>query len=81
MFSFLPWQVDPSVDDCLGAAGCVASHMMMYAHLPWLLASGLTAETVGVWGRKGKDRMEVGKWGDMERGADALRGNAGGEGT
>lgn len=39
-------QVDLSVclsaDDCLGAAGCVASATMMYAHLPWLLASSLS---------------------------------------
>lgn len=45
-------------DDCLGAAGCVASAMMMYAHLPWLLASRLTAETAGGCGGKGKDRTE-----------------------
>lgn len=37
----------------------------MYAHLPWLLGSGLTAETVGGTGGKGGewDRMEVGKEG------------------
>lgn len=29
----------PLAGDCLGSAGCVASTMMMYAHLPWLLAS------------------------------------------
>lgn len=29
----------PLAGDCLGSAGCVASAMMMYAHLPWLLAS------------------------------------------
>lgn len=42
--------------NCLGAAGCVASAMMMYAHLPWLLAGSLTAETVG--GRGGRERRE-----------------------
>lgn len=48
------WMCLPA-EDCLGAAGCVASTMMMYAHLPWLLASGLTAETVGTnGGREGK---------------------------
>lgn len=69
-------------DDCLGAAGCVASAMMMYAHLPWLPASSLTAETAGGRGGKeeSKDRMEVEKRGDRERGVDAFSGNAWGEG-
>lgn len=62
-----------SDDDCLGAAGCVASAMMMYAHLPWLLARSLTAETGGRGGGKGKGRegqdgMEVGKRGTWREG-------------
>lgn len=71
-----------SDDDCLGAAGCVASAMMMYAHLPWLLASSLIAETVGEGrrgeGREGQDGDRVD--GDREREVDGLRGNAGGRG-
>lgn len=62
------WMCLPD-DDCLGAAGCVASAMMMYAHLPWLLASSLQAETVGGRGkREGQDRMEVGKRGTGREG-------------
>lgn len=41
--------------DCLGAGGCVASAVMMYAHLPWLLACSLTSETVGGRGGAGKE--------------------------
>lgn len=55
--------------NCLGAAGCVASAMKMYAHLPWLLAGSLTAETVG--GRGGKGRVGQNgssKEGERERG-------------
>lgn len=70
-----------SDDDCLGAAGCVASTTMMYAHLPWLLASSLTAETVGGGGeRKGRTGWRWGTVGQGRRGGDALRGNAGGRG-
>lgn len=57
--------------NCLGAAGCVASAMMMYAHLPWLLAGSLTAETVGGRGGKGRegwDRMVVVKRGKGREG-------------
>lgn len=48
----------------------------MYAHLPWLLGSGLAAETVGGMGGKGR----VGQDGGRERGVDALRANTGGRG-
>lgn len=61
--------------------GCVASAMMMYAHLPWLLASGLTAETVGTSG--GRERKGWDGHGSREgagRGVDTSRGNAGGRG-
>lgn len=62
-----------SDDDCLGAAGCVASAMMMYAHLPGLLASSLTAETVGGRGKRvghdgGRGRGERGKRGRRLKG-------------
>lgn len=62
-------QVDVSSGrDCLGSAGCVAT-MMMYAHLPWLLASS----SHGLHGvEKHGGREERGVW---RRG-----GNAGGRG-
>lgn len=50
-----------SGDGCLGAAGCVGSAMMMYAHLPWLLASSLTAEMAGGRG-KGERKGRTGWW-------------------
>lgn len=52
--------------DCLGAAGCVASAVMMYAHLPWLLARSLTSETVG--GRGGGQSGSSSEEGETERG-------------
>lgn len=61
----------PSDGDCLGAAGCVASAVMMYAHLPWLLACSLTSETVGGRGGAGKGGGQSGsssEEGETERG-------------
>lgn len=51
--------------DCLGSAGCVASTMMMYAHLPWLLASS-SHSLNGVEKHGGKGR--VGRCGEGWRG-------------
>lgn len=57
--------------DCLGSAGCVASTMMMYAHLPWLLASS-SHSLNGVEKHGGKGR--VGRCGrGVEKGGEAGR--------
>lgn len=60
---------------CISNDGGSANAVIMYAHLPWLVARSNTAETVG--GRRGRDaeegeeregrRLEGQRWGEGER--------------